>query len=119
VSFQPRYVVSSEWRKRIIDELEKQAREQAVIDSFRPICLCNKIRKGVVVKAIQAGASTFEMVSKRTGIGTGPCGARRCGAMVRGMLGEPVVTCRNCGWAILLGPSPLVCPRCEYLQDKP
>ena len=38
----------------------KKAREQAVIDSYRPICLCNKIRKGIIVKAIQAGAKSFE-----------------------------------------------------------
>jgi NAD(P)H-nitrite reductase large subunit len=105
-------------RRVFIDELEKKAKEQAIIDNFRPICLCNKIRKGVVVKAIQAGANTFEMVSKRTGIGTGPCGAKRCGAAVRGLLGEPVTTCHDCGWPILLGPAPLICPRCESVQKS-
>lgn len=64
----------------------RKAREQAIIDGYRPICLCNKIRKGIIVKAIQAGAKTFEMVSRRTGAGTGPCGAARCGPMIRGML---------------------------------
>lgn len=105
-------------RNTAINELENEAKKQAIIDNLRPICLCNKIRKGIVVKAIQAGAKTFEMVSKRTGIGTGPCGAKRCGAAVRGMLGEPVTTCRDCGWSILLGPSPLVCPRCESVQNE-
>ena len=93
------------------DETRK-AREQAIIDSYRPICLCNKIRKGIIVKAIQAGAKTFQEVSRRTGAGTGPCGAARCGPMVRGMLGEEVETCSVCGWSILKGPSPLPCPRC-------
>lgn len=97
------------------EELRK-AREQAIIDSYRPICLCNKIRKGIIVKAIQAGAKTFEMVSRRTGAGTGPCGAARCGPMVRGMLGEEVETCRDCGWSILKGASPLICPRCGASQ---
>ncbi|MBI2540813.1 MAG: (2Fe-2S)-binding protein [Deltaproteobacteria bacterium] len=83
-----------------------------MIDSYRPICLCNKIRKGIIVKAIQAGARTFQEVSRRTGAGTGPCGAARCGPMVRGMLGEEVETCSVCGWSILKGPSPLTCPRC-------
>ena len=105
-------------RDAAINEFDNEAKKQAVIDNFRPICLCNKIRKGLVVKAIQAGATTFEMVSKRTGIGTGPCGAKRCGSAVRGMLGEPVTTCRDCGWTILLGPSPLVCPRCESVQKE-
>lgn len=56
------------------DETRK-AREQAIINSYRPICLCNKIRKGIIVKAIQSGTKTFEIVSRRTGAGTGPCGA--------------------------------------------
>ena len=90
----------------------RKAREQAIIDSYRPICLCNKIRKGIIVKAIQAGARTFQEISRRTGAGTGPCGAARCGPMVRGMLGEEVETCSACGWSILKGPPPLTCPRC-------
>ena len=97
------------------DEIRK-AREQAVIDAYRPICLCNKIRKGIIVKAIQAGAKTFDMVSRRTGAGTGPCGAARCGPMIRGMLGEEVGTCSECGWSILKGSPPLTCPRCGATQ---
>ena len=94
----------------------RKAREQAIIDSYRPICLCNKIRKGIIVKAIQAGAKTFQEGSRRTGAGTGPCGAARCGPMVRGMLGEEVETCSVCGWSILKGPPPLTCPRCGATQ---
>lgn len=98
------------------DDEVRKAREQTIIDAYRPICLCNKIRKGIIVKAIQAGAKSFEMVSRRTGAGTGPCGAARCGPMVRGMLGEEVETCKECGWSILKGPSPLTCPRCGCTQ---
>ncbi len=94
----------------------RKAREQAIIDAYRPICLCNKIRKGVIVKAIQSGAKTFEMVSRKTGAGTGPCGAARCGPMIRGMLGEEVETCKECGWSILKAPPPLTCPRCGATQ---
>ena len=97
------------------DETRK-AREQAIIDSYRPICLCNKIRKGIIVKAIQAEAKTFQEVSRRTGAGTGPCGAGRCGPMVRGMLGEEVETCSACGWSILKATPPLTCPRCGARQ---
>jgi bacterioferritin-associated ferredoxin len=107
----------SRWGVRTIDELERKAREQAIIDSFKPVCLCNKIRRGVVVKAIQAGANSFALVSKRTGVGTGPCGGRRCGTMVRGMLGEAVVNCNECGWPMLASSVPLVCPRCEYARE--
>ncbi|MBI2347720.1 MAG: (2Fe-2S)-binding protein [Deltaproteobacteria bacterium] len=87
-----------------------------MIDSYRPICLCNKIRKGIIVKAIQAGAKTFQEVSRRTGAGTGPCGAARCGPMVRGMLGEEVEICSVCGWSILKATPPLTCPRCGAEQ---
>jgi NAD(P)H-nitrite reductase large subunit len=101
-----------------IDPLEQKDRQQAIIDNFKPACLCNKIRRGTVLKAIQAGARTFEAVSKRTGVGTGPCGGRRCGTMVRGMLGEPVVNCNECGWPILAASRPpLTCPRCEYARQ--
>lgn len=87
-----------------------------IIDAYRPICLCNKIRKGIIVKAIARGADTFEKVRRATGAGTGPCGAARCGPMVRGMLGEAVATCADCGWSILNNSSPLVCPRCGAEQ---
>ncbi len=98
-----------------IDPSEQEAKAQAVIENFKPACLCNKIRKGAVLKAIQAGAKTFEQVSKRTGVGTGPCGGRRCGSLVRGMLGEPVIPCSECGWPTIPG-SP--CPRCEYAKGE-
>lgn len=97
------------------DEI-RTAREEAIIDAYRPICLCHKIRKGIITKAIQAGATTFETVSRRTGAGTGPCGATRCGPMIRGMLGEDVESCFDCGWSILKGPTLLTCPRCGANQ---
>jgi NAD(P)H-nitrite reductase large subunit len=110
--------VHSKGRYLAIDELERKAREQAVIENLKPACICNKIRKGTVVKAIQAGAKTFEQVSKRTGVGTGPCGGRRCGSLVRGLLGEPVVNCKDCGWPVLAGPPQELCPRCEYAKQE-
>ncbi|MGH7766592.1 MAG: (2Fe-2S)-binding protein [Candidatus Binatia bacterium] len=98
-------------------EETEQNRLKSIIDAYRPICLCNKIRKGIVVKAIQGGADTFEKVRRRTGVGTGPCGAARCGPMVRGILGEDVVTCRDCGWSILKSTGSPVCPRCHSDQS--
>jgi NAD(P)H-nitrite reductase large subunit len=98
------------------DEIDK-ARLRGIIDAYRPICLCNKIRKGIIVKAIQRGADTFDKVKRRTGAGTGPCGAARCGPMVRGMLGEEVAICAECGWSILKSSEPLVCPRCGANQS--
>ncbi len=68
-----------------------------------------------MIKAIQAGAKTFEQVGKRTGVGTGPCGGRRCGSLVRGMLGEPVENCKDCDWPMLVGAT---CPRCDYAKQE-
>src|SRR5258706_1827567 len=97
-----------------------KARERAVIDAYRPICLCNKIRRGIIVKAIQGGADSFEKVRRRTGAGTGPCGAQRCGPMVRGMLGEEIAAFAECGWSILKSIQPRFCPRCgpENVQER-
>lgn len=50
-------------------------------------------------------------------LGTGACGAPRYGPMIRGMLGEEVQTCEVCGWSILKGPPPLVCPRCNVTRS--
>ena len=105
-------------RDRAIDQTQQDAKAQAVIENLKPACLCNKIRKGTVLKAIQGGAKTFEQVSKRTGVGTGPCGGRRCGSLVRGMLGEPVTQCHDCGWPVLANVTPQVCPRCDYAKQE-
>ena len=107
------FEVTGKARYHAIDQSEQDAKTQAVIENLKPACICNKIRKGTVVKAIQGGAKTFEQVSKRTGVGTGPCGGRRCGSLVRGLLGEPVTTCSDCGWPVLVGAP---CPRCEYAR---
>lgn len=95
----------------------RKARERAIIDAYRPICLCNKIPKGAIVKAIARGADSFAKVKRMTGVGTGPCGARRCGPMVRGMLGEEVAKCAQCGWSILKSSGSSECPRCTYQED--
>jgi len=60
--------------------------KRAILDSYRSICLCNKIRKGVIDKAIREGARTFQDVKRRTRAGTGPCGAKRCGPVIAEML---------------------------------
>lgn len=67
---------------------EDDALRRAIIDSYKIVCLCNKIRKGIIEKAIRGGAKTFEDVKRRTRAGTGPCGAKRCGPVVRQLLAE-------------------------------
>jgi NAD(P)H-nitrite reductase large subunit len=67
---------------------EDEALRRAIIDSYKVVCLCNKIRKGVIEKAIRGGAKTFDEIKRRTRAGTGPCGAKRCGPVVRRLLEE-------------------------------
>ena len=66
------------------DELER--RRLAVIESYKVVCLCNKIRRGVIQKAIESGARSIDEIRRRTRAATGPCGATRCGPVIREML---------------------------------
>jgi bacterioferritin-associated ferredoxin len=74
---------------------EDDALRRAVIDSYRVVCLCNKIRKGVIEKAIRGGAKSFEDVN----VGRGPAPGRAArNAAVR--------SCGSC-WSAKDGPSGL------------
>jgi len=66
------------------DEMERRRLE--VVESYRVVCICNKIRRGVIQKAIAGGATSLDDVRKRTRAATGPCGAKRCGPVIAGML---------------------------------
>jgi NAD(P)H-nitrite reductase large subunit len=66
------------------DDLER--RRQAIVESYKVVCICNKIRRGVIEKAIASGATTLDEVRRRTRAATGPCGAKRCGPVIAGML---------------------------------
>ena len=65
---------------------DDDAVRRAIIDSYRVVCICNKIRKGLIEKAIRGGARSFEEVKRRTRAGTGDCKAERCGPVIRGTL---------------------------------
>ena len=65
---------------------DEEQRRQAIIDSYRVVCICNKIRRGVIQKAIESGARSIDEVRRRTRAATGPCGATRCGPVIREML---------------------------------
>jgi hypothetical protein len=51
------------------DELERRRRE--VVESYKVVCICNKIRRGVIEKAIASGATTLDDVRRRTRAATG------------------------------------------------
>jgi len=65
---------------------DEDAVRRAIIDSYRIVCICNKIRKGIIEKAMRGGARTFDDVKRRTRAGTGDCKAERCGPVIREML---------------------------------
>jgi len=69
-----------------MDAEEEERRNRAVIESYKVVCICNKIRRGVVQKAIDQGASSIDDIRRRTRAATGPCGSKRCGPVIRKML---------------------------------
>jgi NAD(P)H-nitrite reductase large subunit len=71
-----------------MDAEEEERRNRAVIESYKVVCICNKIRRGVVQKAIDQGASSIDDIRRRTRAATGPCGSKRCGPVIRKMLRE-------------------------------
>jgi len=67
---------------------DEDALKQAIIDSYKVVCICNKIRRGVIEKAIRGGARSLEDIRRRTRAGTGPCSPNRCGPVIRAMLAK-------------------------------
>lgn len=66
------------------DDLERRRLE--IVESYKIVCICNKIRRGVIQKAIAAGATSLDEVRRRTRAATGPCGSKRCGPVIASML---------------------------------
>jgi NAD(P)H-nitrite reductase large subunit len=69
-----------------MDQDEEERRKRAIIESYKVVCICHKIRRGVIQGAIDRGATTIEEIRRRTRAATGPCGSRRCGPVIRRML---------------------------------
>ena len=66
---------------------DKELEAEAVIKrGLQPGCICQGIRLRVLMAAIEAGATTVEDVVRRTGIGQGSCGGRRCRAKAADLL---------------------------------
>ena len=68
------------------DADEAERRRMEIVESYKIVCICNKIRRGVIQKAIAAGAVTLDDVRRRTRAATGPCGSKRCGPVIAAML---------------------------------
>jgi NAD(P)H-nitrite reductase large subunit len=68
------------------DDDERERRRLEIVESYKVVCLCNKIRRGVIQRAIAGGARTLDEVRRATRAATGPCGAKRCGPTIAQML---------------------------------
>lgn len=68
------------------DPEDIERRRLEIVESYKVVCICNKIRRGAIQKAIAGGATTLDEVRRRTRAATGPCGAKRCGPVIAGML---------------------------------
>jgi len=69
-----------------MDPEEEERRRLAVIESYKVVCICNKIRRGVIQRAIDGGAESIDEIRRRTRAATGPCGSKRCGPVIKRML---------------------------------
>lgn len=58
---------------------EDEALRQKILDSYKVVCICNKIKKGTIERAIANGARTLADLKRITRAGTGPCGTERGG----------------------------------------
>lgn len=67
---------------------DEDALKQRILDSYKIVCICNKIRKGVIEKAIRGGARSLDDIRRRTRACTGPCTPNRCGPIIREMLAK-------------------------------
>ncbi|MDH3972997.1 MAG: (2Fe-2S)-binding protein [Deltaproteobacteria bacterium] len=58
-------------------------KNQQIIENFKVICLCKSIKKGTIIKAVQSGCTTLEMVNAKLGSGSGDCQGERCQDKIR------------------------------------
>ncbi|MFP6665202.1 MAG: (2Fe-2S)-binding protein [Deltaproteobacteria bacterium] len=66
----------------------EERRRREIVRSFQVVCICHKIKRGTIEKAIAGGARNISDVRARTRAATGPCGAKRCGPVIAKMLRE-------------------------------
>lgn len=62
--------------------------DEKTMARLKPACICMGIRLNRILEAVEEGAATFEEIARRTGIGGGDCGGKRCGRKVAEILQE-------------------------------
>jgi len=58
---------------------DDDALRDRILESYKVVCICNKIKKGTIEKAIANGAKTLGDIKRVTRAGSGPCGVERGG----------------------------------------
>ena len=52
--------------------------DEKIMFRLKPGCICMGIKLDRILTAIEEGAATFEEIARKTGIGGGDCGGKRC-----------------------------------------
>lgn len=69
--------------------------DEKTMARLKPGCICKGIKLIRLIEAIEDGATTVEEVARRTGIGDGSCGGRRCGVKVEILLEKKSLKKKN------------------------
>ena len=59
------------------------------------ICLCERVSVGEVRRLIQSGITNLNQIKAITRAGMGPCGAKTCDTLIRGLLREEGIPVEN------------------------
>ena len=59
-----------------------------IINNFKKICICQSIKGGTILKAMEDGALSFEALRRTIRVGTGNCKAKRCRKNIERMVFE-------------------------------
>jgi bacterioferritin-associated ferredoxin len=63
-------------------------KKKLFLNKNKVVCICKMVKYGVIVQAIQRGASTMADVERVTGAHVGECKGERCGFKIEEMLAE-------------------------------
>ncbi len=84
---------------RIQNEETSKALAEPIVRETTPddvmICLCERVRAGDVRKLIRSGITDLNQIKAITRAGMGPCGAKTCEALIKGMLREEGIPVEN------------------------
>ena len=64
--------------------------DEKIMARFKPGCICKGVKLIRLIEAIEDGATCFENVARKTGIGNGSCGGKRYGVKVAALPGKEV-----------------------------